>query len=179
MPEGAIMSVDSVMRALADKDEIRDVLMRYSRGVDRLDVALLTSCYHEDSWDDHGHFKGTGHEFASFIVESLKGRTHHTTHSVANVLIEINDDDPDGARAESYAIAYLRRRADDDEWLDIFAGRYVDRFARRHGVWRIARRVVVHDWSTSTRLDAASSFPLPMEGFTQGTRDRSDLVYEP
>ena len=174
------MSSDDAVRRLADKDEIRDVLMRYSRGVDRLDVALLTSCYHADSWDDHGHFKGTGHEFASFIVESLRGRTHHTTHSVANVLIELDPIDRDTARGESYAIAYLRRRDDaGDEWLDLFAGRYVDRFARRDGVWRIASRVVVHDWSTSTRLDEASSFPLPMEGFTQGARDRSDLVYQP
>jgi hypothetical protein len=38
---------------------------------------------------------------------------------------------------------------------------------------------VVHDWSTSTRLDEGSSFPLPMDGFTQGARDRSDLVYQP
>ena len=172
------MSNDDVVRQLADKDEIHDVLMRYSRGVDRLDVALLTSCYHADSWDDHGHFKGTGHEFAAFIVESLRGRTHHTTHSVANVLIELDPVDRDAAHVESYAIAYLRRRDDvGDEWLDLFAGRYVDRFARRDDVWRIASRVVVHDWSTSTRLDAASSFPLPMEGFTQGARDRSDLVY--
>ena len=174
------MTSDGVVRALADKDEIRDVLMRYSRAVDRLDVTLLTSCYHADSWDDHGHFKGTGHEFAAFIVESLRGRTHHTTHSVANVFIELDPDDRDVARAESYALAYLRRRDQSgDEWLDVFAGRYVDRFARRDGVWRIASRVVVHDWSTSTRLDATTSFPLPMEGFTQGTRDRSDLVYQP
>ena len=174
------MSSDDVVRRLADKDEIRDVLMRYSRAVDRLDVELLTSCYHADSWDDHGHFKGTGHEFSSFIVESLSARTHHTTHSVANVFIELDPIDCDAARAESYAMAYLRRRDEaGDEWLDLFAGRYVDRFARRDAVWRIASRVVVHDWSTSTRLDEASSFPLPMDGFTQGARDRSDLVYQP
>jgi hypothetical protein len=173
------MSDDAIVQALVDKDEIRDVLMRYSRGVDRLDVALLTSCYHADSWDDHGHFKGTGHEFAAFIVESLASRTHHTTHSVANVFIELDSNDRDAAVAESYAVAYLRRRDDAGEWLDVFAGRYVDRFARRDGVWRIARRVVVHDWSTSTRLDPSTSFPLPMEGFTQGARDRSDLIYQP
>jgi len=35
----------------------------------------------------------------------------------------------------------------------------------------------IPDWSTSTRLDAGSSFPLPMEGFTRGCRGYSDLVY--
>ena len=72
--------------ALADKDEIRDVLMRYGRGVDRLDEELLRSCYHPDSHDDHGHWKGNGHDFAAFIVSSLPERTHHSTHAVANIL---------------------------------------------------------------------------------------------
>lgn len=168
----------SPLDALIAKDAIRDVLMRYSRGVDRGDAELLKTCFHADSTDDHGHWKGNGHDFADFIVKSLAQRTHHTTHSVANVLIELDDHDDNKVRAESYAIAYLRRTdADRAEWLDLFAGRYIDRFERRDGHWRIADRVVVHDWSYSTRFDAGSNFPLPMEGFTQGRRDRSDLVY--
>lgn len=160
------------------KDAIRDVIMRYSRGVDRCDAELLKSCYHPDSTDDHGHWKGNGHDFAEFIVGSIAARAHHTTHSVANVLIELDSEHDDRARSESYAIAYLRRTdAEGAEWLDLFAGRYIDRFERRRGEWRIADRVVAHDWSSSTRFDAASSFPLPMEGFTQGRRDRSDIAY--
>ena len=168
----------SPIDALIAKDAIRDVLMRYSRGVDRGDLELLKTCFHVDSTDNHGHWKGNGQDFAEFIVKSLPQRTHHTTHSVANVLIELDDKDDNLAQAESYAIAYLRRTdAEGAEWLDLFSGRYVDRFERRDGHWRIADRVVVHDWSTSTRLDASGSFHLPMEGFTQGCRGRSDLVY--
>lgn len=166
------------LQALLDKDSIREVIARYSRGVDRCDSELLRSCYHADSTDDHGHWKGKGHEFADFIVGSITARAHHTSHTVTNVLIELDTDDDNLARAESYAIAYLRRTdGEGAEWLDLFAGRYIDRFARREGVWRIADRVVVHDWSTSTRFDAATSFPLPMDGFTQGRRDRADLAY--
>lgn len=164
--------------ALIAKDQIRDVLMRYCRGVDRGDTELLKSCYHPDATDDHGHWKGNGHEFADFIVGSIAARAHHTTHAVANVLIELDPADADRARAESYAVAYLRRTTDaGEEWLDLFSGRYVDRFERRAGEWRIADRVVVHDWSTSTKLDAATSFPLPMDGFAQGHRDRTDPAY--
>jgi hypothetical protein len=159
------------------KQEIHDVLMRFCRGVDRLDEALLRSCYHADSYDDHGHFKGKGHDFAAYIVKSIAERAHHTTHSVANVLIELDNEDANAARTESYVLAYLRRRdADDKEWLDFFSGRYVDRFERREGDWRIAVRVVVHDWSASAPLEGAT-FPLPMDGFTQGQRGPSDLVY--
>jgi hypothetical protein len=165
------------MNRLADEQEIHDVLMRYCRAVDRLDEELLRSCYHVDSFDDHGHFTGTGHEFAAFIVQSLAARAHHTTHSVGNVLIEIDPGDPAWAHSEAYGLAYLRRTDDDrNEWLDFFSGRYVDDMAKRDGIWRIARRVVVHDWSMSTPLDA-DSFPLPMDNFTQGRRDRDDLVY--
>ena len=169
----------SPIDALIAKDAIRDVLMRYSRGVDRGDVALLRSCFHTDSTDDHGHWKGNGQDFADFIVQSLPQRTHHTTHSVANVLIELDPQDDARAQAESYAIAYLRRTdAAGAEWLDFFSGRYVDRFEQRDGHWRIADRVVVHDWSTSTRLDAGNRFHLPMEGFTQGLRGFADRVYQ-
>jgi SnoaL-like domain len=165
------------LRQVADKDEIRDVLMRFCRGVDRLDEELLRSCYHVDSYDDHGPFKGNGQDFAAYIVRSIAGRAHHTTHSVANVLIEIDRDDQDVARSESYVLAYLRHTDDDGkEWLDFFSGRYVDRFERREGIWRIASRIVVHDWSASAELGAAS-FPLRMDSFTQGRRDRGDLVY--
>ncbi|MEM7124236.1 MAG: nuclear transport factor 2 family protein [Pseudomonadota bacterium] len=165
-------------QAVADKQAIHDVIMRFSRGLDRLDEALLKSCFHADSHDDHGHFKGSGHEFAAFIVKSLRDRTHHTTHAVANVLIELDDDNPDAARSEAYVIAYLRGTDDDGrETLSVFSGRYVDRFARRDGEWRIAKRVVVHDWSAATTLDA-NSFPIPSDMFTQGRRDTDDLVYE-
>jgi hypothetical protein len=165
------------LREVADKGAIRDVLMRFCRGVDRLDEELLRSCYHLDSYDDHGPFKGNGHDFAAYIVKSISQRAHHTTHSVANVLIEIDSADQDVARSESYVLAYLRRIDDDGrEWVDFFSGRYVDRFERRDGVWRIASRIVVHDWSASAEL-GATSFPLPMDTFTQGRRDRGDLVY--
>ena len=162
----------------ADKQEIRDVLMRYGRGVDRLDEDLLRSCYHDDSFDDHGHWKGNGQDFAAFIVESLRERSHHTTHAVANVLIEIDPLDPHKARSEAYSLAYLRRNDEDGtEWLDFFSGRYIDKFERRNGEWKIAHRVVVHDWSISNPL-GATAFPLPMDSFIQGKRDKTDLVYQ-
>ena len=165
------------LNVMADKEEIRDVLMRYGRGVDRLDEELIKSCYHDDSIDDHGHWKGNGHDFADFIVGSLRERSHHTTHAIANVLIEMHPSDPDQARSEAYSLAYLRRHDDSGtEWLDFFSGRYVDNFERRAGMWKIARRVVVHDWSFSNPLDQ-NSFPLSMDNFVQGNRDKSDLIY--
>ena len=36
-----------------------------------------------------------------------------------------------------------------DRDLFIMAGRYLDRFQRRDGEWRISRRQVIHDWNDS------------------------------
>jgi len=55
-------------------------------------------------------------------------------------------------------------------------GRYVDRFERRDGVWKIAERQGVNEW---LRYEAASD-----RGFWDGSadqrgcRDRSDPVYQ-
>ena len=75
-------------------------------------------------------------------------------------------------------MAYLRRRDDSDrQWLDQFFGRYVDRFEREDGQWRIKRRVVVHDWSIASDLSSATSFPVKIGTFEQGQRDNTDLSY--
>ena len=99
-------------------------------------------------------------------------RTHHTTHSVANVLIELDPQDDKLAQAESYAIAYLRRTdAEGAEWLDLFSGRYVDRFEQRGGATvKVERsgggkglRVAFPDgqggvrWVLPSRLDAVET----------------------
>jgi hypothetical protein len=59
--------------------------------------------------------------------------------------------------------------------VDRFLGRYVDRFERRHGQWRIADSKVVHDLDFRVRLAAPSGLP---GSFLEGTRDRDDPSYE-
>ncbi|QJY49661.1 nuclear transport factor 2 family protein [Pseudonocardia broussonetiae] len=179
------MTVDDAgLRRLLDRAEIHDVLMRYCRGVDRGDADLVRSAYHEGSWDDHGYWTGPGEEFGDFIVERLTGATLRTTHAVANELIEL---DGDSAHVETYVFAHLWR-ADGDgdgdggggggESLDLFAGRYVDRFERRDGRWRIARRTVVHDWSCTPQV-LPPALGLPLDAFVQGRRDHGDLALDP
>ncbi|MGD9987550.1 nuclear transport factor 2 family protein [Pseudonocardia sp.] len=169
---------DDRLRPLLDRAEIHDVLMRYCRGVDRGDVELLRSVYHLDSVDDHGYWSGPGQEFPEFIVARLATAALRTTHAVANELIEL---DGDTARVETYVFAYLWRATDaadgaGAEALDMFAGRYVDLFARRDGVWRIASRTVVHDWSCTPQV-LPPALGVPLDGFARGTRDRSDPCY--
>ncbi|RTL64568.1 MAG: nuclear transport factor 2 family protein [Pseudonocardiaceae bacterium] len=135
------MDVD--VAELLAREEIRDVLLRYCRGVDRGDLDLLCSVYHPDATDDHGMYRGNGHEFAEWILAQPGRDELVTQHHLTNVVIEIDADD---ARAETYFVA-VHRRPGPPVSVGQFGGRYVDRLSRRDGVWRIAERTVVHDWS--------------------------------
>ena len=63
------------VRALQDRQDIYDCIMRYSRGVDRLDRDLLLSVYHPDAVDDHGMFVGGPEQFADWALAM-----HQSTH---------------------------------------------------------------------------------------------------
>jgi len=167
---------DDLAVVLAER-EIQQVLLRYCRGIDRLDEDLIRSVYHEGSTDDHGVYQGDGQAFASFIVPRLRDAYRSTTHSIHNCLIDLHGT-ADGAvaDAETYCVAYHDRRDPAGEgWIDVFACRYVDRFERRAGRWGIVRRVVVHDWDAV--LPVAGDFGEMVATFTGGRRDRTDESY--
>ncbi len=151
--------------------EISDLLLRYCRGIDRLDLELVRSCYWPDATDSHGGFHGTRDEFVAWVANLLP-RFASTLHFVGNSLVEIEGD---AAVAETYAIAF-HRGPEETPSLNLIVGvRYVDRFERRAGAWRIAERVCVTEWSRVD--DAAGRFPIA-PGHVTGKRDRGDVLYE-
>jgi hypothetical protein len=56
---------------LVAREEIRDVLFRYTRGIDRLDLDLVRSCYHADAHDNHGAFRGDVDGFLDWVGDAL------------------------------------------------------------------------------------------------------------
>ena len=58
--------------------------------------------------------------------------------------------------------------------MDFGGGRYVDRFARRKGEWRIAARLLVMDWVTETEAEDPRGV---LARYVSGTWDRSDPSY--
>ena len=50
-----------------DKIELAELVAKLSSAVDRADPERIVACYAEDSYDDHGVFKGSGRQFADFI----------------------------------------------------------------------------------------------------------------
>jgi SnoaL-like domain len=159
--------VDTVER-LAAIEEIRQVVLRYCRGLDRLDIDLLRSAYLPGAVDDHGVFMGDAAEFCTRVIESHR-RYDATMHCVLNHVVEV--DGPDEARGEAYVLAHVLRRDEDGNPVhDAWWGRYADRYGRRDGRWGIAHRVVVHEWTR--RQPLGEPMPLDTGRFRQGSEDR-------
>jgi hypothetical protein len=155
---------------LISRHEIYQVLTRYCRGVDRCDVELIRSVYHEDAMDDHGMFKGLGVQFAQWIVDWEIANIKLSQHFIGNFTCDLQGD---VARTETYCISFSEDVAGNNATV---YNRYIDRFERRRGEWKIANRLVVLDL---TRTDMATKpfGDVPGWEFTWGTRDRTDPVY--
>ncbi len=158
-----MMSIEEISAHL----EIRQVLNRYCHGVDRGDRQLIKSVYHPDAIDDHGPWCGLGTDFADAIVHILDGSHGVGQHNITNVLIELNGD---VAQVESYFIGFHPDKAPDGRITPI-TGRYLDRFERRNGAWKIAHRKVVLDWAAPPDMnsDLQKMFPSDASELQKGT----------
>ena len=163
------------MTSLEDDREIRNVLYRYCRGVDRLDLELVRSCYWPEAHDDHGAFVGTVDEFVEWIGRLLP-RNAVTTHQLTNILIEGHPTDPDRARVENYGMADHQTPGGPAQHNSTICFRYLDRFERRNGEWRIADRFCTTEW---VRLHPQESIYAADERYAGGKRDGTDPVFDP
>jgi hypothetical protein len=166
------MSADA-LQTLLDKQAIRDAVMRYCRGVDRLDPEMIRSAYHPDGYDDHGDLKGSRDDYIATLVPLLRSHYVSTSHNVANQLIEI---DGDRALSESYLIAVHVTESEGSQWQEIVFGRYVDSFEKRDGEWRIAHRICVID-SRNTQAVNPSRLATDETKIPRGRYFPDDTVY--
>jgi 5-oxoprolinase (ATP-hydrolysing) subunit A len=155
----------AMIRAITDRQEIHDQLLRYCRGVDRQDTALMGSVFHPGAINDGG---------SPSPATELVNRVGELTplprmHCVGNVLIEL---DGDAAYVESYFIAYSAQDIDGRPHTRMRGGRWLDRFERRGGAWKIAHRRVVDEWA---RVDEVTQ--APHVGGHQGVSGPGDPVY--
>jgi hypothetical protein len=163
---GAVVTLEEIAAHI----EIRQVLYRYCRGVDRGDEALIRSVYHPGASDDHGAWKGEGEAFAAYIVGSMDRLDSPSQHHITNVCIDLAGE---RAAVESYFMALHPYPANDggEERLAFVGGRYLDRFECRGGTWRIAERRVVLDW---TRSELSGEAWPAQQAFPRGGRRGDD-----
>lgn len=163
---------------LIAKQEIKDVLMRYARGVDRADAALLKSCYHAEAIEEHGStYAGPAHEYIDGAIPRLQ-QMGVMGHYLCNVHIEV---DGDTAYTEAYVLTFARFEQDGHSTDTLTGGRICDRFERRDGGWKIMHRKLAFDWNRD--MDTRESWCLGMFDPTDptmvmGRKDRDDLSYQ-
>lgn len=174
---------------LADRAAIADTLHRVCRAVDRLDYDAIRACYHPDAHDNHGPYVGDVEGFVAWI-RARHQNIAFSMHQISNILIEFAG--PDLALVETYvwcvqrypphakaALAQLSggKEGKDGVGIDLFSGsRYVDRFERRGGEWRILRRTLIMDWKTM--LEVPENVPAPLPTWPIGRRDSNDILYQ-
>jgi ketosteroid isomerase-like protein len=164
------------VRDLLDREAIRECLYRYCRGVDRGDEIALRATYWEDATDRHGPYQGTASGFCDWAIASLRS-AGRMIHMIGNIMIELHGD---SALAESYFHAVQEDRKIAPEPMEVVIyGRYIDRFEKRAGEWKVAARTVVYDWVRKNPVEAKSDADMfgtarrPM-----GSRYPADTLYE-
>jgi len=164
---------DARLRVFLDKQDCAELIYRLARAIDRCDAALLRSLFHDDATDDHGVFHGTAKDFVPWVMDVL-ATMKRTQHCICNMLIEV---DGDRAFGETYFIAHhtLQNEKGDDVFM-IAAGRYLDRFERRNGVWKISHRQACYDWNSVGPSTDTWNRAVPGQ-WTFGPRGEQDKSY--
>ena len=144
---------DYGLEMLAARAEITDAIHRYCHAADRRRWWLMETVFHDDGTCKLSTIpKSPWRDFVK-QAEALFAPIGPTHHQLGNTQIAI---DGDVAHVETYITAFHRVLADSTpggpfggtgEAHDvIMGGRYIDRFEKRDGVWKIAERASASDF---------------------------------
>jgi hypothetical protein len=143
-----------------DKLELAELMAVLSSAVDRGDRQRIVSCYAEESFDDHGVFKGSGRAFSEFV--SGRGSMSRMHHLLGQSVFDVHGEE---AWGETF---FVFHGAAGTSALS-GCGRYVDYFRKTDGRWKLVYRRVVPDESPSGDDPTA---------YWQARRDRTDPSYD-
>lgn len=145
---------DGLLRQLADRAAIHDLLIGYFHAVDRRDWAAVRACFTGDADCDYAVFRGDPAHAVACIERGL-AQFQQTMHFGGNVLAVVEGD---RATADCDAVCYHRLTVDGVPHDRISALHYRDLLARTPAGWRIAERRARFVWE---RFEAASEPPAP------------------
>jgi hypothetical protein len=174
---------------LISRAQIHDAMMRYLRGNDRKEYDLIRSAYWPDAHHNHGDVDGSVEDLIEWI-KSPNGGKHHMMmvngmeveripqimHFIGNIEYDFVSDDV--AIVESLSLTLQVEQHEDGSQTFVEIGlRYVDRFEKRNGDWKIVERVVPVLYAT----DPVPIRPLEEVGLQRNPlvsrRDRSDVSW--
>lgn len=162
-----------------DREAIRDVIAAYAHAIDRCRWDMMAKVFHDDA---HFGFGTVGGGWRDFVEQAraLIDPCLATQHQLGQTLIAF--DGADAADTETYFTAmhtipagYPVPEVFPDKgkiYSAVIAGRYVDRFEKRDGEWRILRRTGLYDWREFREVEGADVSDLPAAA--RGYRDDRD-----
>ncbi len=133
------------LEELAAKQEITEVCFRYGIALDNRDWKTLSTCFTEDAQAFYLSMPAC-HSYAEIEerVRTALEPLDATQHLIANVTAEVNGD-------EATCICYLQAQhvktgtSGGDNFT--IAGKYLDKFVRTDGGWRIKDRRLEAMWT--------------------------------
>jgi hypothetical protein len=179
--QARLANLDPQIEHLKDRKDIFDVAKRYTRGADRHDKDLVRSAFWPEATASFGTPMSLD-EYVDWEENALAGYAAHQ-HHVTGQTVEI---DGDTAHVESYVVYFLvpRDRSADSqgpatlgkaltsEKTRLGSGRYIERWERRNGEWRILVREYVEDLAL-----LGDTVDLCTNGGCLGSWDKTDLSY--
>ena len=134
--------ISEALRALLEREQIRESIIRLARGEDRRDAELISASYWPDSTTDYGVFKGSFDEYLAWVVPGSPA-IPVTQHVLGQSFIDLQGTT---ALAETQVTSYHRVDMGSEHRDTVIGGRYLDRLEKRDGEWRIAERTMLYDW---------------------------------
>jgi hypothetical protein len=156
------MTTSDQLAKWLDKLALTELLAVLSAAVDRGDREAIIACYADQSYDDHGAFKGSGREFAEMMCAPSGPANQMTMHHLLGQ--SVFDVEGDEAWGETFFVmhAIIGGRT-----MSSF-GRYIDYFRRIDASWKLAYRRVVPE----------AALPGDDAKYWTPSRDHSDPRYD-
>jgi gamma-hexachlorocyclohexane dehydrochlorinase len=152
--EAGHSSVEERLDRMESRWALRDLVSNYCHGVDKHDIDLFMSIWHDDAvWrigPPFGDFHGAA-EVRRALVDVIWPAWRETHHWTTNLTLTF-----DGTDAADGVCDVNCNGATPDDVMQVVSATYTDRFERRAGRWAIARRdVVIHYFSAVPGVDLA------------------------
>ena len=137
--------METRLQAALDRQEIENLLVRYTIALDTRDWELLSTCFTEDARYRFGHAGDVaGFEAIKEVCSRSLDPLDASQHLVGAAHVEI---DGDTARSRcSFQAQHVRRAAEGGRNY-IVAGTYVDELRRTGSGWRIEFRELERVWT--------------------------------
>ncbi|WP_324262057.1 nuclear transport factor 2 family protein [Altererythrobacter sp. H2] len=153
---------------LEDREAIRDVIAAYAHAIDRRRWDMMAALFHADAVFGFGPVQGDWQGFVE-QARAIIDPCLITQHQLGQV--SFGFESAHICYTETYMTAmhtipagYPMTEVFPDKgtvYSAVIAGRYVDRFEKRDGVWRIAHRTGIYDWREYREVEGVDLSAMP------------------